>query len=551
MGFLWIGAAFVCGLIAKRLNQEPILGFLAAGFAMEFAGVTGGDGMAEVAEVGVQLLLFTIGLKLDLRSLLRPHVWGTALGHMAIFGAISAGLLMLLMMCGLPPFDGLSVQSVGQLAFALTFSSTIVAVRVLEDRNDLDSFYGRASIGILVVQDIAAVTFIVLTSGKVPSIWALGVFALIPLRPLFARILRECGHGEVLALAGLTATLGFATLAEYVGLKPDLGALIAGLLLGGNSKTNELAKSLLSFKDVFLVGFFVSVGLTGLPTWENVGAALVLLLLFPLKGALFFLLATRFRLRGRTSFLMGLSLTQYSEFGLIVLAALVSKELIDPQWLVTMALAVAFSFLLSARSNARGFRDLIRLAPRLAGWQSETRLPDEEPVDLSVANTLVFGMGRVGTAAYDVLKDNGLVVVGVDVDMSVVESHRDQGRNAVHGSGTDAELWERMHLGEVEWVLLAMASQVDHLAALEQLKAMHPDTKVAVLAHYIEDIEKLEGGGADIAVHVQAEAGAGFASHVLEASGLGGLAREERRKENESTRRTQEVRDPSPKRKFE
>ncbi len=516
MEFVWLGTAFVFGVIAKRLGQQPILGFLAAGFVLAFAGYEGAEAIESVAELGVQLLLFTIGLKLDLRTLIRPHVWGTSLAHMLLFGAAASCVLMVLMAAGVRPFDALSVETAAKLAFGLSFSSTIFAVKLLEDRNDSDSFYGRASIAILVVQDVAAVVFIVATSETLPSPWAAGAVLLIPLRPFLRRLLVHCGHGELLVLAGLCATFGFAALAKLVGLKPDLGALIAGLLLGGHHpKANELAKSLFAFKDVFLVGFFVSVGLYGLPSASTFGAAVIFTLLLPLKALLFVGLGLSFRLRVRTSLLLSASLTQISEFGLIVLLVMVTQGTLDPSWLIAMALALSLSFLASAAINKRVYAFAARYSTRLVRWQSTERLEEEKSVDLSDADYLVFGMGRIGTAAYQTLTAAGHRVVGIDVDATTVSHHIKAGRWVVEGSGTDAELWERMHFQTIEWALFTMASHSDHMTTLRQLKESHGETKVAVIAHYPDQIEELKEAGADIAVHLLAEAGTGFAAHVL------------------------------------
>ena len=132
---------------------------------------------------------------------------------------------------GLGMISDLSLQSALLIGFALSFSSTVFAVKVFEARGEMGAVHGRIAIGLLIVQDIFAVVFIAASSAKIPSVWALLLFGLIPLRPLLLRILEQVGHGELLVLMGWILPLGGAVLFESVGVKADLGALVLGVVL--------------------------------------------------------------------------------------------------------------------------------------------------------------------------------------------------------------------------------------------------------------------------------------------------------------------------------
>lgn len=518
MELLWIGVAFVLGLLAKALDQPPLLGFLAAGFVLELFGFRPDVALTELADVGVLLLLFTIGLKLDVRSVVRPEVWAVTTIHLIVSVAVVAGAVLGLATLAVGPFAGLDLQAAALIGLGLSFSSTVFAVKLLEERDDSAALYGRVAVGILVVQDLIAVAFLVVSSESLPSPWAFALIGLVPLRPVYHRLLTACGHGELLVLGGLAAALGGAGLFYALGLKPDLGALVAGVLLGNHPKAQELSKSLYGLKDVFLVGFFLTVGLTGLPTLENAAVALALLLLLPLKGALFFWLAARFRLRARTSLLVGASLTQFSEFGLIVGAVAVARGWLDASWLVTIALCLAFSFLVASPLNRRIFDVYRKHRERLAGWQSEARVPEEEAVDASGAQILIFGMGRVGQGAYDALVEEGEhAIVGFDIDERVLERQRQAGRNVRLASATDVDVWERLHVDRdaVRLVLLALSSPAENVIAIEQLRNAGFSGFVAAAASYDDDAKRLEAAGADAAFNLLAEAGTGFAEHAL------------------------------------
>jgi hypothetical protein len=366
------------------------------------------------------------------------------------------------------------------------------------------------------------VGFLAASSEALPSPWAFALIGLIPLRPVLHRILTESGHGEMLVLSGLTAALGGALLFYALGLKADLGALVAGVLLGGHPKAQELSKSLYGLKDIFLIGFFLSVGLTGIPTLENLAVAAGLLLLLPLKGVLFFVLASRFKLRVRTSLLVGATLTQFSEFGLIVGAVAVGRGWLDQSWLVTFAICLAFSFLVASPLNRRIFDLYRRLRPRLASFETSARVPEEEAVDARRAEVLIFGMGRVGTGAYDELRKTcGYEIVGFDIDERVLEGHREAGREVRLASATDVDIWERLHVDRerVIMVLLALTSVRENRIAIKQLREAGFDGFVVAASAYDDDAVRLREAGAGAVFNLLAEAGTGFADHALSSLG--------------------------------
>jgi len=520
MELQWIGVAFALGFLSRRLGQPPLLGYLAAGFFLELCGLRPDPSLEELATVGIQMMLFGVGLKLDLRSVIRPQVWAVTAAQMVVSTTVLTGLVLGFGAAGISLFAGLELGQAAMIAFAASFASTVFVVKVLEERDDMGALYGRIAIGILVVEDLAAVIFLAISYGKVPSLWALGLPLLLLARPLLLRALAMVGHGELLVLAGLAATLGGSGLFELVGIKGDLGALMAGILLGGTAKSSELSKALMGLKDVFLVGFFLSVGLTGLPTVETTLIGLGLLLIVPLKGLLFYYLLTRTNLRARSSFFTAASLTNYSEFGLIVGAVAVGKGWLAPEWLIVFATSTALSFLASAPLNARAYSLYHRLRERLVRFESGVFVPEERPVDVGDAKALVFGMGRVGSGAYDELRERyGDRVVGFDVDIDVIANNEAAGRRVVLASATDQDFWERLHVNrdQVELVLLAMSSHVENITAITQLRGTRYAGFVAATARYADEVEELRQAGADVAFHVLAEAGTGLVRHSLEA----------------------------------
>lgn len=518
MAFWWIGMAYLCGIAARRLGQAPLVGYLVAGLLLELIGFQADDGLETLSAIGIKLLLFIIGLKLDLKSIARPEVWGVTLLHMAATTGVVGGLALGLGAVDVPLFRELSFGSAVVLGFAASFSSTVFVVKLLEDRDDVTAFYGKVAVGVLIVQDIAAVIYLGASDGQIPTPWALLLGLLYFSRPVFHRFMTWSGHGEVFVLAGLALTLAGAALFDAVGIKGDLGALVFGMLAGGHAKSSEIGKSINDFKDVFLVTFFVKVGLTGVPTLTTMGAAAGLLLLVPLKALLFFFLFSAFKLRSRSSLMAAGSLLNFSEFGLIVGAVAVRQGWLSDDWMLALALAVGASFLLSSLANQRVYALYVRRRSWLARFESEERLPEEEEVPVCGARALVFGMGRVGVAAYDKLRERyGEDVVGVDVDDTKIEAHVAEGRRVVLGSATDADFWDRLQLDPeaVELVVLAMSSQLDNLTAIQQFRDTNCGAFIAATARFPDHVEGLRAAGADHAVHIFAEAGVGLAQDVL------------------------------------
>ena len=514
----WIALAFVLGLLSRALGLPPLVGFLAAGFLLNLHGVASGEVLRKLADLGITLLLFTVGLKLNLRTIARPQVWAVTGLHMSMVVVAFGTLIHLLALLGTPFLTGLDLSGAFLIAFALSFSSTVFAVKVLEDKAETASLHGRIAIGILIVQDLAAVVFLAFSAGKWPSLWALLVLLLIPLRRPLANVLERVGHGELLILFGLLLALGGAQVFDLVGLKGDLGALVMGVLVARHSKADELAKAMLGLKDLFLLGFFLSIGLSGPLTMQAllVGAALTPFVL--LKSALFFVLLTGFKLRARTSLLASLNLTNYSEFGLIVAAIGVANGWLDAHWLIVMASALALSCVVSALLNVAAHRIYDRYRSAWTRLQRSERLTDDRLLDIGGATIAIIGMGRIGTAAYERLHPaHGDAVVGVDLDPDTVQRQQSAGRNVLLGDPGEADFWERVQAAHtLDLVMLALPNLAANVAVLDQLKAVSFDGRIAATVRFPDEVEPLEEAGVSTVFNVYADAGAGFAEHVAE-----------------------------------
>ena len=514
---LWLIVAFALGFAARAIGLPPMVGYLLAGFGLAGFGMQSGPLLEGLADVGITLMLFTIGLKISLRSLRSPQILGVATVHMAITFAVASLFVMGLGVIGLALFDGISWQTAALVAFAMSFSSTVFAVKVLDEKGEIASRHGRIAIGILVIQDIIAVVFMAASEGAMPSIFALALFGLIFVRKPLDRLAQKAGHGELLLMFGFgMAITGYAVFSA-VGLKGDLGALIAGMLLASSSKADEMNKALGVFKDVFLIGFFLSIGQYGMPDVTIGLTALALMVFLVAKTGLWMLLFSRFHLRARVSFLSTLTLANYSEFALIVAAVAFEAGWLDAEWLVALAVSVALSFCLSAPLNGKANSLFAQWRSTLQRLESERYLKEDQPIALDDARVLIFGMGRVGSAAFlNVADDDPRSVIGFDIDNTVVAKHHALGRHVLRGDANNPELWAKLKgfKTRIGLIVLATPHQQSNLSAIALLRREGYRNKIATIAFYPDDEMELYGAGADSVYNVYQEAGDGIAQEI-------------------------------------
>ncbi|MFV0575598.1 MAG: cation:proton antiporter [Vibrio sp.] len=519
MDIVLIIAAFLSGFIALKANLPPLVGFLIAGFVLQYYGFESSEAISTISDLGVTLLLFTIGLKLDVRILLAREIWGSATLHNITSTLFYMAALVAFKALGITMFEQIDSSQLLLLAFVLSFSSTVFAIKALEEKGNLNSTFATISIGILVMQDIFAVLFLTISTGKLPEWYALGLLILPFLRPLFYKLLDKSGHGEMLVLFGFFMALVMgAGLFKLVGMKADLGALIMGMLLAGHFKASELSKSLFNIKELFLVCFFLNIGLTDMPTVNAFILAVLLVCLLPFKVVLYYFVINIFKFRVRTSLLASLTLLNYSEFGLIVSGIAYKLGWLPGEMMVAIALAVSLSFIISAPINNMS-NNIYRSSSKWLREQAEEKLHlKDKRINPGQAQVLILGMGRIGTGAYDEIRTRyGKISMGVETKADVVQSHRRSGRNVIQGDATDSDFWERiLDIANVKLVLLAMPHHRGNQSALEQLKARNYQGKIAAIAEYPDQITKMMENGVDAAFNIYNEAGAGFARHVCD-----------------------------------
>lgn len=314
--------------------------------------------------------------------------------------------------------------------------------------------------------------------------------------------------------AFITGSLSF----YLVGLKPDLGALIIGMMLVGHKRSKELYERMMGYKDFFLIAFFINIGLAGIPGWGHLFTALILLLFINLKGGLFLLILSRFKTKARTSFLTSITLGNFSEFALITGVVGFQLGWITSDWIVILAIAMSLSFLMTSPINHRVHDIFDYFKPYITRLNRDIECIDQEPYNFGKVAYLIIGMGEIGLSAYHYLKDNQkLEILGIDYNHDLVDKLKNKGINATWGDATDSTLWENADISNIEMVLFAMddhPSNINSIKEIQKIKNAH--FKIGVISHYPDESEEFRNLNVDYIYDYRSRIGREFAQELLQ-----------------------------------
>ena len=513
---LLLGAALIGGL-AVWLRQPLIIAFIVVGVleGPAFLGwVTAAGQVDLLAKIGIALLLFVVGLKLDLRMIraLGPLAVATGVGQM-LFSVVT-GILVAVAF-------GLASLDAAYVAVALAFSSTIVVVKLLSDKREIDALHGRAALGVLIVQDVVVLGVILgltaLAAGEGgASFWRASV-AVVVKAALFvtavglamryvlpALLHRLAASSELLVLFGIAWAVSLAAVADFIDFSKEVGAFVAGVSLASTPYREAIGARLVSVRDFLLLFFFVDLGL-GLDLdllGAQVGLALALSVLVLLgKPLIVMVLMGAMGYRRRTSFLSGSSLAQVSEFSLILGALGLGLGHIGPETmsLITLVgmltIGVSTYLILYAHPLYERFERWLRV------FERSIPHPDEDAggtVGAMPPEVVLFGLGRYGGEIALGLRERGCSVLGIDFDPQLVQARRSEGENIRYGDAHDPELLPLLPLRQARWVVSTAPEREVNLALLASLRAHGFSGRVAARAHDESDAEALQRAGADL-----------------------------------------------------
>ncbi|MFM1510522.1 YbaL family putative K(+) efflux transporter [Yersinia enterocolitica] len=513
--------AFLLGSLAHRLRISPLVGYLAAGvLAGPFTpGFVADTSLApELAEIGVILLMFGVGLHFSLKDLL-------AVKAIAIPGAVAQIAVATLLGMGLSHLLGWDLMTGFVFGLCLSTASTVVLLRALEERQLIDSQRGQIAIGWLIVEDLAMVLTLVLlpafagvmgnettslsqlftelaiTIGKVIAFITLMIVVGRRLVPWILAKTASTGSRELFTLAVLVLALGIAYGA--VGLFDvsfALGAFFAGMVLNESELSHRAAQDTLPLRDAFAVLFFVSVGMLFDPMIllrEPLAVLASLAIIIFGKSAAAFILVRMFGHSKRTALTISVSLAQIGEFAFILAGLGISLSLMSEHGR-NLVLAGA---ILSIMLNPLLFTLLDRYLAKNETMEDlilEEAVEEEKQIPVDLCNhALLVGYGRVGSLLGAKLHAEGIPLVVIENSRPRVEALREQGINAVLGNAASADIMSLARLDCARWLLLTIPNGYEAGEIVASARIKRPDLEIIARAHYDDEVVYISDRGAN------------------------------------------------------
>lgn len=528
-----LAVAAVIGVLAVVMRQPLVVAFIAVGILVgpaAFGLVEIGSELDLLGKLGIAVLLFLVGLKLD-PQLVRttgPVALATGLGQVAFTSIVGFFIAVAL---------GLDLVSAAYVAVALTFSSTIIIVKLLSDKKELEELHGRIAVGFLIVQDIVVIIALIVINaigeagtadvgGRVSLLLLRGGAFLVVMLVLARRVLpfllgRIARNRELLVLFGVAWAVAVAGTAEELGLSLEVGAFLAGFSLAATPYREAIASRLVSLRDFLLLFFFIDLGarLELQHVGDRLGEALVLSFFVLIGNPLIVLVIMGIMgYRRSTGFLAGLTVAQISEFSLILVAAGMRVGHVDESvvGLVTLVglitIGLSTYLILYSKQLLGMIHPYLRIFERSRSATAELHAPDEGDVD-----AIVYGAGRHGSLIIKSLQDSGWRVLVVDIDPDTLERCTREGFEVIYGDASDPEFIATLPLEQARWVVSTVPGLDMNMGLLHGLRAAGYGEKVALTAHTpIELVRLQEEEDVDLVIAPFAAAAERFVANVME-----------------------------------
>ena len=528
-----LGLAVLGGVLAQQLRQPLIVAFIGVGILLGPSGLSLVEQRTEIelfARLGIALLLFVVGLKLDLHIIrtVGPVALASGLGQVAFTSAMGYVIALWL---GMSPVTALYV------AVALTFSSTIIIVKLLSDKREVDALHGRIAVGFLIVQDIVVVLVMIgLTAygqadGDVNMAWealrvlltgaAMLVGLALLMRYVLPGLLHRLAHSsELLMLFAIAWAVIGAVGGEALGFSKEVGAFLAGVSIASTPYREQVASRLVSLRDFLLLFFFIELGATvDLGMLGGQLGASVILSLFVLVGNPLIVMAIMGLMgyRKRTGFLAGLTVAQISEFSLILAAMGLALGHLQEEMVGLITLVGLITISVSTYMILYSHLLYERLAPWLTIF--ERKVPHRERDDLEEASNdvdvLLIGLGRYGAALAADLRKRGCRLLAVDFDPTTVQQHVRDRYQVCYGDAEDPEFLATLPLQQARWVVSTLRNPDINRMMLHGLRQQGYQGKVAVAVSQSRDARWFEQEGVDLVLVPYADAAREAAIRVM------------------------------------
>ena len=529
-------AAFLGGVVARTLRLPILLGYLAVGMAigphtLELVGNV--DTVRTLAEFGVILLLFAVGLEVSFRDLRQ-------LGKVVALGGITqiVGTIVIAYFIGLHLL-GWTPEQAFVFGLVVSLSSTMVVLKTLTDRGELRTLHGRVITGILLVQDLAFIPMIAILPalssqgagldladlglGILKAMVILGLMAVLGGRviPWLLERVTYLGSREIFILAIVAITFTTAAITQMVDLSAALGAFVAGLLLSESDFGRRALSEVIPLRDTFSVLFFVSLGMLTDPTFlvENFEIVLgVVAIAIFVKFALTVGLTRGFGYLPHTALLTGLGIVQMGEFSFILTDSATTLDIVDQDFLSLIVVSAVLTMALTPWIIAGGAHTVTGLSQRvrilrpyrLGDDRAEERRPQLHD------HVVVCGLGRVGSLVAETLDEHKVPFVAIDLDPHVATRFRGHGQYGIHGSSASETVLEAARIRYARLMVISTTDPVTGWVSAQNALRLNPKLDIVARVHSREEGERLQRLGVQEVVWPEMEAGLEMLRHSLQ-----------------------------------
>jgi CPA2 family monovalent cation:H+ antiporter-2 len=538
---LLLAAAMVLGSVAERLKQSAIVGFMLAGLLLGpnvlgriFASMENAppglrslidhNQITAIADLGVTLLMFTIGLEFSWSRLRKLGVTALATGAMQITVTMSA-------IAGVAMLFGLSLKAGIALGAVAALSSTGVVMPALARRSEVDSVHGRFALGILLVQDIAVIPLVLVvaalggtgtvgqvllqTAGQFGIVAAFVAFCVLFTRYVVPRVVAfnaPTGNREVTVLFAIVISLGAAWGAWKLGLSPALGAFIAAIFLGESVIAPRLRGDVGPLRTIFVTLFFASIGMLGDPIWiaQNLGiVAIGLGVLLCLKPLIIWIVGRTFRLAHRHAIAAGVCMGQVGVFSFVLARSAQDGQVISAQMFsLVVSITILTLFLtpylvaFAPVAGAKGELRLRRWGLAKLGGQADAAAARE-----LAGHVVVVGFGPAGRAVANRMYASGTTVVVVDLNPASIRTAREAGMRAVVGDASSSDLLKSVNVASAEALVLTLPDHRLTMAVIVEARELSPNLQIIARSRYHRYVDLLTATGANVVVDEEAHVG--------------------------------------------
>lgn len=528
-GFILLGAGLAFVLLFRRLRLGATLGYLVAGAVVgpQLLGLVGdADSKMGVAELGITLLLFVVGLELNPARLwrLKEDIFGLGLIQVTVCGLAIAGIIW--------GFAGFSLQAALALGLPLALSSTAQVLPMLQSAGRLRTPFGERAFSILLFQDLSIIPMITIiaamsrnpadTAG--PPGWLLVIYTVAAiagliaagrfvLRPLF-RGIGNMGEREMFVFAALFTVIASAALMQALGLSTALGAFVAGVMLADSPYRHELEADVEPFRSILLGLFFLTIGMTlnlHAIAERPLFVAVMALALIATKAGVIMLIGLAFRMTWRSALGLGVLLSQGGEFGFVLFAQASNAQLVAPE------AASLFGAIVTLSMATTPF---LMMATRRLREQPVTEAEEREGPQDDGANALIVGYGRFGQTVGQILLASDIPVTLIDTDIEMIDVAGEFGAKVYYGDGTRIDVLRQAGAAEAELIMFCIDGDQITPDILEGVHEAFPNAAIYVRAYDRRALVKLKNGPASFVVREVLESAVKMARLALDGLGV-------------------------------